>query len=560
MLELISYIILLLTILIPIGYFLGSIIRLSFYTTEQKNGSKLAQIFSKIESIIYKICNINPSHIMSSKEYSYSVIFLNICFFIVIFILIFIAQTYWGNGNPEFKINPNLIFHIVSAYATNTDQDHANADLQLVPITKYFLLPTLMFLSSASGLSVGIMFIRAVTKGKFGNFYVDLIKSLTRILLPASFILSIIFVVLGTPNSMHTTLTYETLEKGTETLLLGPIAAIESIRIFGQNGGSILTANSSHPFCNPSYLSNFIQTVSTLLIPVALIFSLGFFLKNVKQSTVLLIALFTVFTFEASVTSFLELRGNSEINSVISSNHPNWMHKETRFGIIPSAIFSIATTNSSGATNSALESFHPISIAMMLFNLANQGIFGGQGLGPIYSLNFFIYTAIFIGFMLGKSPEIFGRRIEKNEIILSSLLLLLNPILTLLGILFTFILIPIDFSSFYNHLHYYTQVLYEFLSGAANNGSGLEQLSDNTRFFNYSLGITMILGWYISKILMIYLAGNLAGKSAKAPSSDTFKTDTILFSMIYLLISISITLLTFFPFIILGPISEVFAR
>ena len=562
MLEIGLNLILIFTLLIPFGFLIGITISRSFVYNKQIENSKKTypeKIFEKIEGFIFRVCSINPEEEMTGRQYLGTLLLLNLIIGTIIFFIATIQITSHC-FTLQKPIDISSIFHLTCSYLTNTDQEHLNADIDLPMITRFFIIPFLMLISSGTGISISIMFIRAITKGIIGNFYVDFIKSFIRIVFPICFLISILFVLLGMPNTIPKLISYETLESAKETLTIGPIAALEAIILFGQEGGSIYSSNASHPFSNPTYLTNLLQMVFMTVIPVALIFTLGFCLNNNRQSMVLLLALFSIIIFEVVLSCMLELRGNPMHNAILGTDFPNWMGKETRFGIITSSIYSILASNVSGATNSALDGYHPISIGMMIFNLADQGILGGQGLGPIYALNYFIYTVIFIGFMTGKSPEMFGRRIEKREIILSSLILLLNPLVISILIPLAINIQHLSFISFHDHIHYYTRILYEFLSAASNNGSGLEGLTDNIPILNYTSGATMLLGWFGPITLSCGIASGLAKKKSRLKSPEIFKTDTILFSFLYLFMTVSLTLLTYFPFIVLGPISEVLTK
>ena len=251
------------------------------------------------------------------------------------------------------------------------------------------------------------------------------------------------------------------------------------------------------------------------------------------------------------------MQGNKIVNSILSQNYPNWVAKETRFGIVGTSVFEAAVSNVSGSNNSSLDSMNPLVNIFGLYNLSNQSIFGVQGFGTVFTLNFILYTAFFIVLMLGKTPEIFGKKIDKNEIILSSVMLLLNPILVLLGVVLTLNLYPEKTLDFYENVHHYTRVFYEFASGAASNGSGLEGLDDNTTYWNLSLAFVMFAARYGAMASMILLGGSLANKPTLPSNVATFKTDTILFGFIFLFMSAMSTLLIYFPFIAIGPIAEI---
>ena len=529
-----------------------------FSPDQNKPKSKLDVIFEKIENPIFKFCNIDTTKNMSSKEYFLTLFLSNIIISVICFFILYWQSSLPFKGNVHYKLEVPLILHILSSLITNTCQTHHISETQLTHLSNYFVMPLLMFYSSASGIATGIVFMRAIVLGHIGNFFVDVTKSMTRILFPISFIISIIFTACGMPNTFKSFVHYESLENIKQTLLLGPVAAFEAIKLFGENGLSCFTANSAHPFENPTYFSNFLQIISVLIVPFALIFTLGFWLKNHKQSLIILLVLTTVLFTEFFLTTSHELKGNRVINNLLNIHSPNWVGKETRFGIVGSSVFSAAISNVSGASNSSLDSFHPIINLLGLFNLSNQAIFGVQGFGTVFTINFIILSTFLIGLMIGKTPEIFGKRIEKNEIILGSILLLINPVIVLFGVATTLYLFPENFSDIYEKVHYYTRVFYEFASGAASNGSGLEGLSDNNAYWNYSLAITMFVARYAACSCMIFLAGSLANKPAASANVSTFRTDTLLFGFLFLFMAVTSTLLLYLPFLTLGPIYEIF--
>jgi len=555
--ELLIYIACLLLVITPISYLLGKFISKHFSNDKNEPRSKLQLIFEKIEYPIYKLCGIDPDKQMTPKEYFFALFCSNIVLSAICFLILYFQNTLPYRGPVKWQLDVLLILHILSSLITNTCQTHHIPEQHLTHLSNYFVMPLLMFYSSGSGLATGIVFMRSITKGWSGNAYVDCIKAMTRILFPGCFILTIIYTALGMPNTFTTSISYETIEGIKQNLLLGPVAAFEAIKLFGENGLSCFNANSAHPFENPSYLTNFLEIVTILIVPFSLLIALGFWLKNHKQAIVILSVLVTVIVTEFTVVSIKELNGNNLINNFLNGNYSNWVGKETRLGIIGSSVFEAAVSNVSGSANASLDSFHPIINAFGLFNLSNQSIFGVQGFGTVFTINFVLYTAFFIGIILGRTPEIFGRRIEKNEIILSSILLLLNPILVLSSVGLTLVLYPDNSTNFYEHIHYYTRVFYEFASGAASNGSGLEGLNDNTPYWNLSLTIVMFVARYGAMCSMILLGGSLANKPSLAPTITTFRTDTALFGFIFLFMSVISTLLVYLAFIVLGPLSEV---
>ena len=383
-----------LILLTALAYYLGGFINSSFITIDYGHAEKLDKAFRKIEEPIFKYIGVSEKDEMYSKTYIKSLLLVNIVIFFV-GLALFFNQEVLKLGEEINKLSWDATLHTLFSYITNTDQTHCIPEIQFTFLTKYFTLPLLMFTSSATGISTAVMFIRSITVSKVGNFYIDFIKSLTRILIPLSILISIIFTASGTPNTIESFLSYETLEGAKEHITIGAVAAFQAIKIIGQNGGSLYNVNSAHPFSNPSYISNFLQIIFMLLIPSAFLFTLGHALNNKKQSFIIFIALFLVLSAESLLSTKHELNGNQIVNSITETKDANINGKETRFGVIGSSLYIIAASNASGATNSSIEAYHPITTAIAYFNLCIQAIFGGQGLGPIYIIIFMLYTAYF---------------------------------------------------------------------------------------------------------------------------------------------------------------------
>ena len=555
---------------------------LGIYMAKVFSGEKvfLSRLIYPIENLIYRICGINKTEEQPWTTYTLAMLLFN---FIGAFLLYFLQrlQSYLPLNPQGFNnVTPDLAFNTAVSFTTNTNWQAYSGESTMSYLTQMLGLAVQNFLSAAVGMAVAIAFIRSIARREsqtIGNFWVDLTRSIIYVLLPLCLIGSLFLVSQGVVQNFNSysvasrvepvklekvaedgRKTIETISE--QVIAQGPVASQEIIKQIGTNGGGFFNANSAHPFENPSYFSNFTEIVCILLIPFALIITFGFWLKNHKQSTIILAVLIVVLFFEFITVTSNELNGNPKLNNIINESSPNWAGKETRLGIVGSGVFEASISNVSGSANSSLESFHPIAIALSLFNLSNQAIFGVQGFGLVFTINAILYTAFFIGLMLGKTPQVFGKKIEKNEIILSSVLILINPFLVLLGVALTLNTHPIESTNFYDHIHYFTRVFYEFASGAASNGSGLEGLADNTIYWNLSLAIVMFLARYGAMATMIALGASLAKKPIIPETVATFKTDTILFGFIFLFISISATLLIYLPFIILSPISEMLIK
>lgn len=543
-------------VLVPISYLIGEYIANNIVKyCPEKNEGKLGLV-SKIEDFIFTICGINKNEKMNGNSYVLNLMIFNfiigtVCFLGIYFQAHIMAAKY-NIDTPSIS----QIFHTVISYITNTDQTHITPETNLTPLSKWFIIPVLMFTSSATGLSAAVVIMRGIILGFIGSFYVDFFKFLIRILMPLCLITSFLFLIFDTPNTFTTLVEFKTIEGEKHIFQVGPAAAFEAIKLLGQNGGSFFNTNSAHPFSNPNFITNFLQIIAMILMPTVLIYTLGVLLKNNKEANILLIALYGLLVIEILAVSYFELQNVEKFYGLIN-NAPNILGKETRIGIPSTSIFITAASCVSGATNASIESFHPFSSAIFLFNLIYQGLLGNQGLGFISTLTFIIYTAFMIGLMIGQSPQLYGRKIEKREIILTSIILLINPITTLIGTLIIILTYGDTYTSIFDKAHYFTSVIYEFQSACSNNGSGFDNLADTMPLFNNLLSITMFLGWYLTIILAIYLAESFSKKPIISTESNyVFKTDTVLYALLLLFVSITITIIVFFPFIILGPIIE----
>ena len=352
-------------------------------------------------------------------------------------------------------------------------------------------------------------------------------------------------------------LTIPTLEGATQILVRGPVAGFEAIKQLGENGGGFFGANSAHPFENPNPFTNLLSMVAMFAIPAATIDAFGRFLGNRRQSTLLLLLVTAIFLVLAVVAITAEQAGNPLLAPWLSG--PNLEGKEVRFGAAMTALFATITTGSmTGAVNGAMDSLMPMGGLVPLFNLFLQVVFGGQGTGVAYLLVFLILTVFLTGLMVGRTPELFGRKVEKPEVVFSSLILLIHPV---------FVLVPAAITIGFPALsgisnpgfHGVTQVVYEYASAAANNGSGFEGLGDGTVWWNLSAIVSLLGGRYLPIVALLLLAAGFARKPPLPPSPGTLATDTPLFTVVTAVVIVILGALTFFPVLALGPIAEAFS-
>ncbi|BAZ81099.1 potassium-transporting ATPase subunit KdpA [Sphaerospermopsis kisseleviana CS-549] len=517
----------------------------------------LDPIMNPIEKIFYLVGGVSKKEEMTAWQYIRAVISSNLIMAISVYLLIsFQGIVPW---NPNGLVMPtwNTVLHTTISFLTNTDQQHYIGETTLSYFSQTAALGFLMFTSAATGLAVGIAFIRGLTGRKLGNFYVDITLAITRILLPLSIIGAIALLALGVPQTLEGTLVVQTLDGGTQYIARGPVASFEIIKLLGNNGGGFFAANSAHPFENPNGASNLLEIIAMMAIPSSLIYTYGVFANNQKQTWLLFWMVFVIFIVMIWVTAVGELQGNPIINQALNTELPNLEGKEVRFGWAETAFWAVTTTATmTGAINGMHDSLMPQGIFSSLFNLFVQIIWGGQGTGTAYLFIYLILTVFITGLMVGRTPEFLGRKIEQREIFLASVVLLIHPIIVLVPSAIA-LAYPISLSGISNPgFHGISQVVYEYASAAANNGSGLEGLKDNSLWWNLSSSFSILAGRYIPIIALILLADSMSRKPKVPQTRGTLKTDSFLFTSVTAFVAIILAVLTFFPVLALGPVAE----
>lgn len=497
--------------------------------------------FSKIEKFIFKI---TKNQNMNIKTYIGAFLGVNLTMLILTYIILALDGS-----------SPSLAFNTAVSFVTNTNLQHYSGEWLNGTMSRLALI-NLMFTSAASGLAVSMAIIRGILKIRLGSFFEDLVKSITRLLLPLSIIAAIILVILGIPQTFNTQAVVKTLEGQYQVLTLGPSAAWEAIKHLGTNGGGIFSANSSHPFENISLYTNYIEMMCMMIIPGATIIGFGMAAKNKKQGWFIFLPIFALFLFSFFMLYHFEKQG-VPIFSKYGLNGINMEGKEMRFGLIASILFTDITTSfTTGSVNNMHDSLTPIGGMMPLWNMMLNCIFGGKGVGFMNILMYMMFGVFLCGLMVGRTPEFFGKKLEAKEMQIITFLILIHPIIILVPSAISLIN-DLGISGITNSgFHGISQVLYEYTSSAANNGSGFEGLGDGTAFWNIMTGIVMLLGRYISMILMLMVGYSLYKKQAVPVNASTFKTDNLTFSFILFFIILIIGALTFLPALALGPIAE----
>lgn len=519
----------------------------------------LDPVMKPVEGIIYKATGVRHQDGMTGWQYARAVLWSNLAMFILVYLVFMIQGMLPLNPTSLSAPSWDLALHTAISFVTNTNQQHYSGETTYSYASQMLGLGYLMFTSAATGLAVAIAFIRGLTGRPLGNFYIDLIQAITRILLPISIVGALILIILGVPETLAGPETITTVEGATQVIARGPVAHFEIIKELGENGGGFFGINSAHPFENPNGLSNLIETVIMVSIPASLIITYGIFAGNKKQGWLLFWMVFIVYAALVIITAIGEYQGNPLVNTILGGQQPNLEGKEVRFGWAQTALWAITTTGTMcGAVNGMHDSLMPPGGFSTLFNMFIQIVWGGQGTGTAYLFIYLILTVFLTGLMVGRTPEFLGRKIEKREIVLASVILLVHPIFILIpgAIAIAF---PDTLSGISNPLyHGVSQVIYEYTSAAANNGSGFEGLGDDTLWWNLSASISLLAGRYIPIIALLLLADSMYCKQPVPETPGTLRTDTGLFTGVTAGVIVILGALTFFPVLALGPIAEAF--
>jgi K+-transporting ATPase ATPase A chain len=550
-------------------------IPLGRYTAKVFKGERTWMDFmAPLEKFIYKFSGIDPHREMNWKQHLKALLTINVIWlFWAFFCLLFQGHL---PLNPDHNPNqtPDLAFNTALSFITNTNLQDYSGESGATYFTQHFVFMFLHFVSAATGLAAMMVVFKAMkerTTEKLGNYWDFFLKSITRILLPLSIVVAIILALNGTPASYKGKDMVIGLQGDTVHVSRGPAAAMIAIKQVGTNGGGWFGVNSAHPFENPNYLTNVVENISIILIPIALVFALGYYLDKKKLAWVVFGVMTVGFLVMAFASVKAEIGGNPNIAHLGISQPTGAMEgKEVRFGPAASAFWGITTTvTSNGSVNAMHDSMMPVSGLAQMFDMMINAFYGGVGVG---FLNFYIFIiiAVFIsGLMVGRTPEFMGHKIEAREMKIASIIALLHPFIILVGTsLASYILVNFPNinwatkpSAWLNNptFHGFSEMLYQFASSAANNGSGYAGLTANNIFWNVSTGLVIFIGRFLPIIGPVAIAGILANKKFVPESAGTLKTDTGTFGIMILAVIFIIAALSFFPALALGPIAEHFS-
>lgn len=545
---------------IPLGRYIGRV-----FCNEN---TWLDAIFNSIDKIFYKMAGINPETEMTWKQHLTVLLTINLVWFLTAMFVL--TNMGWLPLNPDNNpsMRGDLAFNTAVSFITNTNLQHYSGETGMSYLGQLILM-LWQFISAGCGIAVAAVVFFAMKERsteKLGNFYFFFVRSCTRILLPIAVVVASLLVFNGTPMTFEGKDSITGLQGDKVEVSRGPAAAFVAIKHLGTNGGGFFGPNSSHPLENPNYFTNIIEMTAQMLIPLAMIFAMGYIVKRRKLAWMVFGVMTIGFLLLTIPTIISEVNGNPNISNMgISQPMGNMEGKEIRFGSAASAYWSIATTViSTGSVNAMHDSFMPLSGMNQLLGMMVNCFYGGVGVG---FLNFYIFIilAVFIsGLMVGRTPEFLGKKIEAREMKIAMIIALLHPFLILTGTAiasYTYSQDPETYAGWLNNpgFHGFSEMLYEFTSSSANNGSGFEGLGDNTPFWNIACGIVMLMARYLPIIGPVAIAGSLAAKKHIPESAGTLKTDTPTFGLMVFAVIAIVAALSFFPALALGPIAEYFS-
>lgn len=522
-----------------------------------------------VERLMYKLSGVNPDEEMDWKKFLRALLVVNLFWFVWGMVLLVAQGVLPLNPDGNIGQTCHQAFNTCISFMVNCNLQHYSGESGLTYFTQLFVIMLFQFITAATGMAAmaGIMKgLAAKTTQTIGNFWRYLVLSTTRILLPLSLVVGMILIVEGTPMGFDGKMELTTLEGQKQEVSQGPTAAIVSIKQLGTNGGGYFGVNSSHPLENPTYLTNIVECCSILIIPMALAFAFGFYLKRRKLGYSIFGVMLFAYLVGVGINMYQEMNGNPRIGAMgIAQNGGAMEGKEVRIGSAAGALWSVTTTvTSNGSVNSMHDSTMPLSGMIEMLNMQINTWFGGVGVGWMNYFTFLIIAVFISGLMVGRTPEFLGHKVEAREMKIASMVALLHPFIILVGTAlaaYLFVHAPEFVASeggWLNNPGYHglSEMLYEYTSSAANNGSGFEGLGDNTWFWNYSCGIVLILGRFVPIVGQVAIAGILAKKKNIPESAGTLKTDTVTFGVMTFAVIFIVAALSFFPVHALSTIAE----
>lgn len=542
----------------PLGIYIGHVL----------NGEKTFAdpILKPIEQGIYRLARINAAIEMDWKQYAKAFVLFNLLGLIAIYFILRLQAILPLNPEGFSPVEPFLAFNTAISFATNTNWQNYSGENTLSYFSQMTGLTPQNFLSAASGIAVFAALARGLRRYEtnlLGNFWVDITRVILYLLLPLSIIFGIFLVSQGVPQTLKNYPEAEMIqpisaETAKQKIAVGPVASQVAIKQLGSNGGGYFNTNSAHPFENPNPITNYLELIAILLIPVSLTVTYGYLVNDLKQGLALLIAMCMIFFPMFWICQHYETQISEKLKELGVEERGNLEGKEVRFGITSSALWATATTaTSNGSVNAMHDSFNPIS-GIVLLGLMQIGevVFGGVGCG-IYVMIAYVLVAVFVaGLMVGRTPEYLGKKVESYEIKMGALILLIPIFLNLFGTAIAFVFLPDKAGALNPGPHAFSEVLYAFSSASANNGSAFAGLDGNNQFYNIALGIVMFLSRYLPAVCVVAMAGSMVEKKLVPVSVGSLPTHNPLFISWVVGVIIILGALSFLPALALGPIVE----
>jgi len=534
----------------------------------------LTDFLNPVERFIYRICGIDPKESMDWKQFLKAMLTINMVWLFYAFFMLMYQDKLPLNPDGNPGQTPDLAFNTAISFLVNCNLQHYSGESGLTYLTQLLVITFLQFVSAATGIACLVALFNGLkqkTTNNLGNFWDIFVKTNTRILIPLCIVVAILLAFNGSPTSFEGKDSLTTLQGDTVQVSRGPAAGMIAIKHVGTNGGGWFGANSAHPLENPNYFTNILEMVAQVIVPIAMLFALGFYIRKKKFAYVIFLVMTVGMLCLLIPTVITELHGNPAIAQMgVTQNTGAMEGKEVRFGPAASAYWSIVTTIiSTGSVNSMHDSSMPLSGMMQLLGMMVNGFYGGCGVGI---LNYYIYIiiAVFIsGLMVGRTPEFMGHKVEAREVKIAMIVTLFTALVTKGFTALAAYMVAhhpdiawaVKPSGWLNNpsYHGFSEMLYEYTSANANNGSGFEGLGDNNIFWNVTSGFALILGRFIPIIGPVAIAGLLANKKFIPESGGTLRTDSLTFGMMTFAVIIIVTALSYFPPLALGPLAEYFS-
>lgn len=544
------------------------LIGIYLYHVATKQRTFADPVFDRIDGMIYRICRINRED-MHWKTYALNLLMTNAVMILIGYLVLRLQGLLFLNPNGIASMEESLSFNTILSFMTNTNLQHYSGESGLSYLSQTAVIIFMMFTSAATGYAACMAFCRGMAGRPMGNFYEDMVRNTTRILIPLSFIAGMLLIWQGTPQNFHANFTVSTLEGKWQDIAAGPIAALEAIKHVGTNGGGFLGANSSTPLENPTIISNLVELYSMMILPGACVIAFGNMIADKRkkegkkslfgrQGRTVFAAMAIIFLIGVTVCFAAESAGNPVLAGIgLNQDMGSYEGKEVRFGIAQSALFTTTTTSfTTGTVNNMHDSLTPLGGLVPLLHMMLNCVFGGKGVGLMNMVMYVILAVFICGLMIGRTPEYLGKKIEGKEMKLVAVCLIIHPLL-ILGFSALAVSTAGGLAGITNPgFHGLSQVLYEYSSSAANNGSGFEGLADNSVFWNLTTGIAMYFGRFPAIILQLAIAGSIFAKRRVNETVGTLRTDNVVFTLILVFVVYIFAALTFFPALALGPVAE----